>query len=203
MPASVSSPADIVNLALVRIGHPLRIGSLFEGSPAAKKALDIYAQTRDEMLREQNPGFASRDLSMILLKSAPYPIYPAGQWNNTFPPLPWLFEYQLPGDFIKVRAVKPSPLTLPVLLPAPKVWRLANDNALVPPQQVLLCNVPSAILVYTAQITDPAAMEPLFIESLAAALARRLTVALADARLIEAEAKDESAETASAEMKQG
>ena len=45
MVASAKS-ADMVNLALRRVGYKLRVGNLYDGSMAAKMALDVYAQTR-------------------------------------------------------------------------------------------------------------------------------------------------------------
>ena len=47
MTASVQSPADAVNIALRKIGYKLRVGSLFEGSLAAKNALDLYFEKLD------------------------------------------------------------------------------------------------------------------------------------------------------------
>ena len=207
---SQATPADIVNLALVRIGYPLRIGHLYDGSAAAKQALTVYAQTRDAQLRELEPGFAQRDFPLVLLKTAPQGGYvPPRAWNPaTDPPVPWTFEYQYPADCLKVRALKTPPVFVPNPLPGPKLYRLANDNlpippATTPPGQVILTNLANAVLTYVGRTTDPNTWEPIFIESLVAALARRLTVALADPRLLEAEAKDEQTESVLTEMKQG
>ena len=114
MPASVSSPADVVNVTLQRIGYKLRVGSLYDGSKAANDALDIYAQTRDEVMRQDDWSFAERNVSMTLLKSAPVAGYiPPTTWSTTDPPLPWLFEYAWPDDCLKVRAVKPPTIIIP------------------------------------------------------------------------------------------
>jgi hypothetical protein len=90
-----------------------------------------------------------------------------------------------------------------VVYPKPNVFQITNDDSLDPPRKVILCNVGRALLIYTGRITDPTLWEPLFTEAVAAALARRLTVALGDPRLLQAEAQDEQAETALADMKQG
>ena len=210
MPASVASPADVANAALVRIGHPLRLGSLFDGSLAAKKSLDVYAQTRDEMLRELDPSFATREAALIVLKTAPQGGYvPPNLWNPQINPLtPWNYSYRLPTDFIKFKAAKTAPLLIPNPLPSPELWRLYNDNVIVPPAtappgQVLLLNIANAILVYIGQVTDPSAWDASFTEALIAALARRLTVALADPKLLQIAAQDEVAETRVADMIQG
>src|ERR1019366_9251122 len=93
MAASVSSPADIINVSLRRIGYKLRVASLYDGSKAAKSALDIYAQTRDEILRQNDWTFAERNIAMVLLKQPPASGYiPPLIWSTAYPPLPWLFE---------------------------------------------------------------------------------------------------------------
>ena len=65
MTASTSSPADIVNQALVLLGHPGRVGSLYDGSMAAKKALDIFADGGCQVDRETGmvrfPGHVVED----------------------------------------------------------------------------------------------------------------------------------------------
>ena len=60
-----------------------------------------------------------------------------------------------------------------------------------------------AILTYTGQITDPTTWEPLFVEALAASLARRLGPGLVGAESLKAEAGDEQVETSFADMTQG
>jgi hypothetical protein len=204
MPASVSSPADVVNVALRRIGYKLRVGSLFEGSFAAKQALDIYAQTRDEILRRDDWQFAERNVALTLLKQAPAGGYiPPTTWTTAYPPLPWFFEYAYPSDCLKVRTVKSVPLFLPNFDPQPRVWGLENDNSLVPPAKVILCNVPDAILVYTGQVTDPANWEPDFVEAVCAALGRRLAPVLVGMDALKLAAPDEASSMATAEMEQG
>ena len=204
MPASVSSPADVVNVTLQRIGYKLRVGSLYDGSKAANDALDIYAQTRDEVMRQDDWSFAERNVSMTLLKSAPVAGYiPPTTWSTTYPPLPWLFEYAWPDDCLKVRAVKPVPLFLPEFDPQPCIFGLENDNSLTPPAKVILCNVPNAVLVYTGQVTDPANWEADFVEAICGALGRRLAPALVSGELLKLAVADEQTSFATAEMQEG
>ena len=156
MASSVNSPADIINLALARIGRKDRIGSLYDGSLPAKIALTLYAQTRDELLVEGNWEFAERNAVGTLLKQAPVNGYvPPTTWTSTYPPLPWLYEYQYPSDALKIRAVKPVHMF--TFNPDPKFerWSIDNDNGYSPPEKVILTNVSGAIIVYTGQITDP------------------------------------------------
>lgn len=129
MVASVQNPADIINIALRRMGYKLRVGSLLDGSEAASQALDIYAQTRDELLRAGEWGFAERNVSLTVLKAAPAGGYfPPTFWSNTYPPIPWGYEYAYPDDCLKVRALKPAPLFLFDPDPQPNLYAIANDD---------------------------------------------------------------------------
>lgn len=205
MVASVASPADLANNALVRMGYKLRVGNLYDGSNAAKKILDVYAQTRDEMLRAFDWQFAQRNVVLTLLKSAPAGGYiPPTVWNPaTNPPLPWLFSYSYPSDCLKIRLVKSTPLFVPNFDPQPNQPSVANDNSFTPPQRVILSNLPNAVMVYTGQITDPATWDVGFTEAFAASLSRHLGPALMGIDALKAEAPDESQSTAMAQAEQG
>jgi hypothetical protein len=200
MPSSLASPADLINAAVTRVGYKDRIGSLYEGSKLAKKALDVYSQTRDQLLREGEWPFAQRDTPGTLIKQAPAGGYfGATVWSNTYPPLPWLYEYAYGSDFIKVRAVKPSLILLPNFSPQPHLFAVANDGN----ERVILSNVANAVVTYVGQITDPTDMPPDFIEALCASLARRLAPILANLDAVKLEAQDEMVETQVAERQQG
>lgn len=204
MPASVNSPADVINLTLRRIGYNGRVGNLYDGSKAAKNALDLYGQTRDELLRQNDWDFAEVTATLMLLKSAPVGGYiPPVIWSTAYPPLPWLFEYARPTDCLKVRAVKPVPLFLPVMDPQPHVFSLGFDDTLNPPAQVIMCNVPAAILTYTGQPTNPATWEADFVEALAAALGRRMAPNLVGWEAAKLLAVDEKSSQQVAETEQG
>lgn len=206
MPANlpIQSPADVVNLALRRIGYKLRVGNLYDGSKASGIALDIYAQTRDQLLRQNDWGFAERNVQPTLLKQAPPAYVPMTPWDPaTCPPIPYLFEYAYPDDCLKVRALKPVPVLVPSFDPQPNVYSIANDNAYTPARKVILCYVPQAMLVYTGQVTDPATWESDFLETLAASLGRRLAPSLVNMDVAKLEAADEAASMRVAEMEQG
>lgn len=205
MAVVISSPADMVNLALARIGHADRIASIWEGSKAAKQALDIYSQTRDAVLRAGEYGFSERNVSLSLLKSAPATGYfPPNPWNGTtHPPPPWLFEYTYPDDCLKVRSVKGVPLFVMEFDPQPNVFVIENDQYFTPSRKVILCNVPDAMLVYTAQVTDPTRWEADFIEAFAAELGRRLAPVLANMEAAKFAAADAAQATATAARAEG
>lgn len=204
MTASIQTPTDVVNLALVRIGFKGRIGNLYDGSMASKKALDLYSQTRDELLRQDDWDFAERNVAMTLLKQAPPGGYfPPTVWTPAYPSPPWFFEYAYPVDCIKVRSVKPVPLFVIDFDPQPRAFSVENDPALAPPAKVILCNIPSAILTYTGQITDPTSWEADFVEVLASALGRRLAPVLTGLDAAKMEAADESSSMIIADHEQG
>lgn len=204
MVASVSSPADVINLALVRIGYKKRIGDLYDGSEAAKHALTIYAQTRDEMLRQFGWGFAERSVTMTLLKQAPPGGYvPPVTWSTAYPVLPWRYEYAYPDDCLEVRSVRQVPALLFNPDPQAQLFSVDNDYSLSPPAKVVLCNIANAVLVYTGQITDPTTWEADFVEAFAAALGRRLAPSLVGLDPAKMEAQDEAAAKAIAELGEG
>lgn len=176
MVVSLQSPADVANVALVRMGFKLRVGTLFDGSEHAQDILDLYGQTRDEMLREFDYDFAQRSALLTLLKSAPAGGYfPPNLWNPAAnPPIGWAFEYAYPGDAIKIRTVKPQPLFIVNADPQPYDFTEANDELLVPPARTILTNVVGAVAVYTGRVTDPTNWDVAFTDALAARLAALL-----------------------------
>lgn len=205
----LQSPEDCINDALVRIGYRLRVGSIYEGSFASKKALDIYGQTRDELLRQNDWGFAERNVTLTLLKTAPalpgggYGYIPPQTWNPANnPPLPFYFSYTYPNDCLKVRAIKPQPLFLPSIDPRPVVYKISNDNTYSPPQKIISCYVANAELVYTGQITDPSTWEADFSELICAALARRLAPSV-NPDILKIAVPDEAQAEMTAEANQG
>jgi hypothetical protein len=99
--------------------------------------------------------------------------------------------------------VKPTPLFVPNFDPQPYVFGEANDTTFSPPQQVILCNVPNALLVYTGQVNDPSVWEAEFTGTLADELGKGLAPVLSNlqtAQLVTALAERDKME---AEVEQG
>ncbi len=207
MVASVSSPADVCNIALTRMGFKDLVGSLYDGSEASKKFLTLYAQTRDELLRndEYDWGFAERNVTLNLLKSAPATGYfPPNTWNPAANPAPgWLFSYSYPDDCLKVRAVKSVPLFGINFDPQPQVFSVDNDNAFMPAQRVILCNVPNAVLVYTGQVTNPTTWDVGFVAALATKLERYVAAGLVGPEGVKMAVADEAQALGVASTQQG
>jgi len=204
MTTTIQAPEDIVNLALSRIGFKGRIGSLYDGSAASKKSLDIYGQTRDELIRDGNWEFAERIVAGNLLKQAPASGYAVTPWSAASnPDLPWLFSYSYPSDCIDVRSIRATPMFVPNFDPQHNVFSLGNDTGSNPPQRVILCNVPNALITYAGRVTDPTTFDPGFVEALAAALGRRLAPGLVGLDAAKLEISDEQAENQLAQQEKG
>lgn len=203
----LSSAADVVNAALDRIGYKKNIGSLYDGSEQSQAALAVYGQTRDYILRNFDWGFAEQDMSLTLLKTAPVGGYSTDRpWDiATDPILPWIYEYEYPGDdptMLKLRSLRRATV-VPEFDPSAILYRIANDNSFTPSKKVILTNLKDAIAVYTGQVTDPTLWEPGFTEALVTNLGRRLAPVLANMEAAKMEAQDEAITTQVAEMKLG
>lgn len=201
--AIFQSPEDCINDALVRIGYKRRIGSIYEGTEAAKIALDIYSQTRDQMLRDGDYGFARGDIALALLKTAPAGGYVLNGWTSAYPPLPWKYEYTYPSDCLKVRNLRTTPIFIPDFDPQPSSFDTPNDNSYSPSVKVIVTNVQNAICTYTRQVTAITQWEPSAIEALCAEIGRRLAPALAGMDATKLEASDEQAESAQSAIVRG
>lgn len=199
---SIQTPADVANNALTRLGFKLRVGSLLDGSDHARDILDVYGQTRDQLLTDFDYDFAQRTMALTLLKSAPPTGYTVlNPWNPvTNPPLGWRFEYAYPDSALKVRNLKARTAHAVNPDPRPHNFTEYNDNNYSPPQRTILSNLTGAICVYTGRITDPTTWDVKFAEALCAALARRIGPSLVSLDATKMEAMDEQVETAQSQM---
>lgn len=180
---------DVLNMALRAGGVPLRINDVYEGSEAARTALELYSQSRDELIDAEDWSFCRRVLTLTLLKGPP----PDGgfnfaqPWSSIYPMPGFLYSYAYPGDCVDLRAIIAPPGPMPDLDPLPALWRIDNDPlptvsgsppvATGPAAKVILCNMTNAIAVYRAQVTNPALWEPGFIAALVASLGKKFALA--------------------------
>lgn len=145
---------DLVNQALRRTSYAGSIGTIYDGSPAAQIASEVYAQTRDALFGEKDWPFARQTVALgSPIKSAPPGGYGVTAWTTAYPPPPWQYEYAYPDDCIEVRALRPTPSLIPEYSPRPYVFVAAYDAALA--QKVVLANLSGALAVITARVTDP------------------------------------------------
>lgn len=169
----MASEVDICNRALSIIGARSTIASLTESSTEAVQCTIHYASTRDELLRPHLWSFARRQVTMALMAAA------AGTAENPagVPPLPmapWLYQYRLPTDCLRVRQLYQPASNGPKI-----AFSLSGDqDAAGNPVKVLLTNQPQAVLVYTSQVTVVDMFDPDFQAALVASLAARLAFPL-------------------------
>lgn len=159
----LTAPEDIANSALARIGYTLRIGNMLDGSPASKIFLDIYGQTRDDLLRSGDWGFAEKITAGTITGSAP---------------APWSYQYEYPSDCLKLKQVFSSAYTTGLNNPVPQLFRVGSGVSGTASIEAIWSQTQTATLVYTSQVTNPALWEPMFIEALIEALALRAAPAL-------------------------
>lgn len=162
-----TSPEDVVNASLDSIGWPRHVADLYEGSPAARVALQIYGFTRDSLLQSGEWPFAFRE---VLLVAA----------GGATPPTPWAHEYSYPSDCLRVRYVRPGALTGGTRSndPQPVLFKTYNDQVLSPPALTILCDISPATLLYVGKVTDPATWTPNFTNALVSALAKKFSFGL-------------------------
>src|ERR1700675_3707960 len=157
---------DICNMALDSIGYTRHIAHIYEGSPAARVCLAIYGQTRDSLLQAGDWPFAMREVSLVA--------------SGQIPPSPWQNEYLYPGDCLRMRYIRPGPLTggKRSLDPQPVLFRPFNDQRPNPPILAILCDLAGAVLIYNGQVTDPGTWLPGFTKALVGELAKKLSFGL-------------------------
>jgi hypothetical protein len=170
----------ICNQALDIIGYPRHIGNIYEGTKASREMLNAWVETRDALIEKLAPDWARRDVILTLMKSAPNIVngsanYTTG-WNDTYPPLPWLYEYQYPTDCLVPLQIKEAPLFLPIWRPRFNTMRLTYEVSGM--KRTILSNVPGAILIYVATVSDPDDWQKDFTELMIMALAKKVEAGL-------------------------
>jgi hypothetical protein len=194
MPNANTDPADVINRALDDVGAQ-PITDIRDGSNEQRVAVRHYGPTIRELLRAAPWNFARKERSLSLAKDRT-------NTDGTVPidvPMPWLYEYLLPQDCVKLRFVPqltpqqptsdPPQTTNPGIQgtyygawPAPYV--IANDVG-VPNEDesigvtVILTNVQNALGVYTAAVMNPVLWDPLFMQGVVALLAAKFALPLA------------------------
>ena len=137
------------------LGHPGRVGNLYEGSIAAKKALDIYGETRDETLSMKDWAFARRQTVGI----------------NSFSPISgWAFSWAYPSDCLRVRSLAPINIPSPDFDPQPVLWSIYNSGT----SKLILSQITPVNINYVGRITDMTAWDPLFVNILVQSIALKL-----------------------------
>jgi hypothetical protein len=195
---------DIANMAARAGGVQKRIGEIYEGSELSKVALELWQQTRQELLQFKDWYFNRRaNIALTLLKGPPpdggyNPIQP---WNNTYPAPGYLYEYAYPADCLELRAIIPMPIGfMPDSDPLPSQWRVDDDQlpnvvdgvATGPEAKVILTNTTNAMAVYRADVTNVTLWEPNFVAAFVASLGKKFAKAFgAEAAEIQSDVAEE------------
>ncbi len=162
---AISSVEDLCNESLRAVGFTRPIGDIYEGSPQARICLEIYAQTRDEVLTTDDAKSFNRGVAPLTLLKGPPPMggYSIiAPWSSIYPPPGFLYEYAYPADMIELRALISSMNPLPEFDPQPTTWRIDDDLTPIvsgttvsgPPASVILTNLAAATAVYRRRVTD-------------------------------------------------
>lgn len=157
--ATVTTEAELVNLALARIGHRDYLDDLGEDSAEAESASQVYKTTRNALLARRDWNFASGELELAL---------------TTEERVGWGYCYALPADCLVARSIwpgerRPGPGNA---IPFATTLNDARTGRLVVTDQE------AAILRYTVELTTVGLFPPHFVVALAAQLGAELGAAL-------------------------
>lgn len=157
--ATVTTPAQICNVALLRVGQRQLVDSLDDKSLQAQTCKAIYAATRDGLLEKFSWPFATARATLALTSSTR-----SG----------WAYTYRQPPNCLKPRYIWPGTRAPQAASRIPFAQEL-DDNA----SGFLICtDQAQPELVYTAQIAIEALFPALFVQALAWALAVELCLSL-------------------------
>lgn len=191
----MTSPVDVVNIALTTIGSQSTISRIGEEGTEGSVAAILYKPKIDALHRSAHWNCMRKQLALTQLKAA----IVNGAASSDPPSIPWLYEYAYPSDCLKARFILPYyntdytgvPFTTadsvaPSLLTGPPVkFIVATDtNAQGKVIRVILTNMPQAILVYTARIEDPDMWDPHFLNAASSTLAAWFVNALMGKRTL-------------------
>lgn len=156
----ISTPAQICNLALLRIGVKAQIDDLASNdSTEAQVANACYEHIRDTLLSDFHWPFATKRSKPAALSSTR-----SG----------WVYAYPLPGDCLTPQGVWSGDRNAPVDAKVPFTIELADDLG----SQWFLTDQQSAEILYTARLTALPVMSTPFVDALGWALAREFILSL-------------------------
>lgn len=150
---------SVCNSALVAIGYPKPIASIWEGSRAARAALEVYRPVRDGLLSSAEWGFALRELALATAVGA-------GTVRG------FAFAYLFPTDALVIRNLIPTVLPAD---PEPVRWLEYSDPTV---GRTIYSNLGTARCLFTSRVIDTNAWDNVFLDLMIEALARALAVQL-------------------------
>lgn len=139
------------NEVLDLIGYKKHVGFSYEGTPAARVLLDIYSQTRDELLLSLKPDWAMGDVILEQTHSAPDVFLEA--WDPaTQPAIGYRFEYAYPVNTLEILGVKSGhPRFAVEYRPRPAIWAYDLRDG----KRVIVTDIEYAVASVILRVTDP------------------------------------------------
>lgn len=189
----MTTDIDICNRALIAMGSRAQIASLSGSTLESIRCNQLYASTRNQLLRGCPWGFASTFAALTLFKAAPGTPENTGsavQWNSSFPAPGWLYSYRYPDDCVFLRAIQaganlvgsnifpPGVTYFPMPLYRPTRFIITSDYEGAVILKTVTTNARNAIARYTRLVTDIDMYDELFIEYFVKALAGKLALTL-------------------------
>lgn len=166
----MTSPVDIANLALAEGATRTLINGFppIDNTPAAVSANLFYSPKTKSLLRGANWNFCRRQANLTLLRRA---VNADGTVSTDPPSQPFQYEYLYPSDALKIRFIQQFlttttsgtavPLTSAsssTIYPAYAVTNIpfveAVDMSTGSPRKTLLTNMPDAMAIYTADMSQ-------------------------------------------------
>lgn len=166
----------LCNQALDIIGFKgRRIGSMYDGTPAARVALENYGFTRDQLLNLDMPYWAQRNVVLTLVSTAPdnYTV----EWAPPLPPIDYKYSYAYPDDCVQPLFIISTPVFRPIWKPKFIPFDVFSAT---PDSRFIVTNAKDAILVYTGRVDDPNLWQEDFTLKLISALAEKFRAKLGE-----------------------
>jgi hypothetical protein len=168
----------VCNQALDAIGYQRHITSVWDGTRAARIALNAWGDTRDTLFMAMRPDFAIWDDPLVPSKTAPPYYDDVRVWTpTTDPDLPWKYEYQLPANCLVPLVIKPRPSYLTVWRPRQSRYRIKGT---IENKHVLLGDDPAPVLTCVHSVPAVPVWENDFIEAMVRVLAQKFQVGLGE-----------------------
>ena len=183
----MASLLDIYNQAIGACGSAKVLSDPNQDAPEARACNTYYEQSLTSTLQMGWWNFAQRNEYATLYAAAPGTIESSStntSWFRTDPPPPWNYAYKMPSDIIQVRMITYEAASR--IFAGPQRFKSmamydAVQGTYIP---VIVTNASRAVIVYTANVRDPALFDGQFVDTLVARLAMDMCLKLtADQKL--------------------
>lgn len=163
----MSTPVDICNLALARLGDEANVQSISppDGSTQAALCAQFYPIARDTLLSMRQWTFATVRAPLALLVGDTYHS-------------PWAYAYAVPNQCLAVLKILEADAAHDVAVSGSAVSQPFRVEALSDGQVAVLTNTPGAVAVYSVRVEDAGKFPPLFVDALSWLLASYMAGAI-------------------------